>query len=73
VLEPVDVVSVEVTQAARASDPRLPVICASIEPPTSGSRRLAPVAHLLKPFSLPELEQALEEAFASRGHPKTPR
>jgi CheY-like chemotaxis protein len=66
VLEPADVISVEVTQAARATDPELPIVCASIEPPTSGSRELTPVAHLLKPFSLPQLEDALQQALAPR-------
>jgi two-component SAPR family response regulator len=63
VLEPSDIVSVEVAQAARAKDPGVPIVCASIEPPTPGSRRLAPVAHIVKPFTLSELERALAVAF----------
>ena len=65
VLEPSDVVSVEVAQAARANDPEIPIVCASIEPPTPGSRRLAPVAHIVKPFTLSEFARALEAAFPS--------
>ena len=65
VLEPSDVVSVEIAQAARANDAELPIVCASIEPPTPGSRRLAPVAHIVKPFTLSEFEHALEAAFPS--------
>jgi CheY-like chemotaxis protein len=63
VLEPSDVVSVEVAQAARARDPGLPIVCASIDPPTAGSRRLAPVAHVVKPFTLAELDRALAAAL----------
>jgi CheY-like chemotaxis protein len=63
VLEPSDVVSVEIAQTARASDPAIPIVCASIEPPTAGSRKLAPVAHIVKPFTLSEFERALAAAF----------
>lgn len=63
VLEPADVVSVEVAQSARARTPGLPIVCASIEPPTAGSRQLAPVAHIVKPFTLSELDRALSAAF----------
>jgi hypothetical protein len=56
-------VSVEVAQAARANDPALPIVCASIEPPTAGSRRLTPVAHIVKPFTLSEFDRALSAAF----------
>jgi CheY-like chemotaxis protein len=63
VLEPSDVVSVEVAQAARANDPELPIVCASIDAPTAGSRRLSPVAHVVKPFTLTEFDRALTAAF----------
>ena len=66
VLEPSDVVSVEVAQAARATDPALPIVCASIEPPTAGSRRLTPVAHIVKPFTLSEFNRALSTALPSK-------
>jgi hypothetical protein len=69
VVEPSDVLSVEVAQAARAVDPGLPIVCASIEPPTPGSRRLAPVAHVVKPFTLSEFDSALAAALGrSNGH-----
>jgi hypothetical protein len=67
VVEPSDVVSVEVAQAARALDPELPIVCASIEPPTPGSRRLAPVAHVVKPFTLSEFDRALTAALGRNG------
>jgi CheY-like chemotaxis protein len=65
-LEPSDVASVELAQAARALDAALPIVCASIEPPTAGSRKLAPVAHIVKPFTLSELDRALASALSRR-------
>jgi CheY-like chemotaxis protein len=68
-LEPSDVVSVELAQAARALHPDLPIVCASIEPPTPGSRKLTPMAHVVKPFTLSELDRALSTALSStNGH-----
>jgi two-component SAPR family response regulator len=66
VVEPSDVLSVEVAQAARAVDPEVPIVCASIEPPTPGSRRLAPAAHVVKPFTLSEFDRALATALDSQ-------
>lgn len=66
VVEPADVLSVEVAQTARAGDPGLPIVCASIEPPTPGSRKLAPAAHLVKPFTLSEFDHALAAALGGR-------
>jgi DNA-binding NtrC family response regulator len=63
VVEPSDVLSVELAQAARAVNPELPIVCASIEPPTPGSRRLGPAAHVVKPFTLSEFDDALESAL----------
>lgn len=63
VVEPADPTSVELAFAVRAARPDVPVVCASIEPPTAGSQRLEPAAHLMKPFALPELERALHEAL----------
>jgi hypothetical protein len=64
VVEPSDVLSVELAQAARAVNPKLPIVCASIAPPTPGSRRLGPVAHVVKPFTLSEFDNALATALA---------
>ena len=66
VVEPSDVVSVEIAQAARAVDPELPIVCASIEPPTPGSRTLLPAAHIVKPFTLSEFDRALTAALGHR-------
>jgi DNA-binding response OmpR family regulator len=43
----------------------LPIICASIYPPSDESCALTPVAHLIKPFRLRELEAAIVSALAS--------
>ena len=43
----------------------LPIICASIYPPSDESCALAPVAHLIKPFRLRELEAAIVAALTS--------
>jgi hypothetical protein len=69
VLEPAHAPSVERAAAFRAVDEATPVVCASIELPSSGSRRLAPVAHLVKPFALPDLEAALQRALNGNGKP----
>jgi hypothetical protein len=62
-LEPAHAPSVERAQAFRATDGDTPIVCASIELPDAGSRRLGPVAYLIKPFALPELEHALKRAL----------
>jgi two-component SAPR family response regulator len=66
-LEPADVISMELAQAARAVHPELPIVCASIQPPTPGSRKLAPAAHVVKPFTLSELDRALSTALGPNG------
>ena len=63
VVEPAHAPSVERAQAFRSFDEQTPVVCASIELPDTGSRRLAPVAYLVKPFALPDLEAALQRAL----------
>jgi hypothetical protein len=67
VLEPADVTSVEIAQAARALDATLPIVCASIEPPSGGSRKLEPAAHIVKPFTLAELDRALSAVLSANG------
>ncbi|MEO8289978.1 MAG: hypothetical protein ABI649_03165 [Gaiellaceae bacterium] len=66
VLEPADPASMERAQAFRAFGHDVPLVCASIEPPNGGTRSLAPVAFLVKPFALPDLESAIEQALSSR-------
>ena len=53
----------ERAQAFRAVNGHTPIVCASIELPDAGSRRLAPIAYLVKPFALPDLEAALRGAL----------
>jgi CheY-like chemotaxis protein len=48
---------------ARHHTARMPVIVCSIYPRDERSDALHPVAHLLKPFSRPELERAITEAL----------
>jgi CheY-like chemotaxis protein len=43
----------------------LPIICASIEPPSSETTALGPVAHLVKPFRLTDLAAAISAALAA--------
>jgi CheY-like chemotaxis protein len=62
-LEPAHAPSVERAQAFRAVNGDTPVVCASIEFPDAGSRRLGAVAYLVKPFALPEVEGALTSAL----------
>jgi O-succinylbenzoate synthase len=69
VVEPAHTGSVERAQAFRAVAGDVPVICASIELPNGGTKRLEPVAHLLKPFSLPDMEAALNRALGEEPAP----
>jgi hypothetical protein len=62
-LEPTHAPSVERARAFRAADGDTPIVCASIDLPDAGSRRLDPIAFLIKPFALPDLERALEKAL----------
>jgi hypothetical protein len=69
-LEPAHLPSVERAQAFRAVNGETPLVCTSIELPDAGSRRLEPVAFLVKPFALPDLEAALRRAL--NGHHTKP-
>jgi hypothetical protein len=68
VLEPAHAPSVERAQAFRGANGETPIVCASIELPDAGSRRLNPVAYLVKPFALPDLEHAIRSALNGNGH-----
>ena len=63
IVEPAHAPSVERAAAFRAVDEKTPVVCASIDLPDAGSRRLSPIAYLVKPFALPDLEHALCRAL----------
>ncbi len=64
-LEPSHAPSVERAQAFRAVNGDTPIVCASIELPDAGSRRLAPIAYLVKPFALPDLQHAIARALSN--------
>jgi len=66
VLEPIDSAGLDRVRLIRKRCPEVRIVCASIEQPTEASSGLQPVAHLLKPFSLAELEGTLEQALAAR-------
>jgi CheY-like chemotaxis protein len=71
VLEPSHAPSVERAQAFRAVKSDTPIVCASIELPDAGSRRLAPIAYLVKPFALPDLQHAISRALSNgKGTPQ---
>jgi CheY-like chemotaxis protein len=61
-LEPALAGGVELAQNLRKTRPDLPIVCVSIYPATAEVVALAPVAYLLKPFSLSVLQTALEHA-----------
>jgi hypothetical protein len=69
VVEPAHTPCIERAQAFRAVGKDVPVICASIDVPNGGTRRLEPVAHLVKPFALPDIEAALTRALDARPVP----
>jgi hypothetical protein len=69
VVEPAHAPSVERATAFRAVDEKTPVVCASIDLPDAGSRRLSPIAYLVKPFALPDLEAALKRALNGNYNP----
>ena len=63
ILEPASADGLAAAAGLRRRLEDLPIICASILPPTAATRALAPVAHLLKPFRLGELEAAIASAL----------
>jgi DNA-binding response OmpR family regulator len=62
VLEPRLEGGLELARALREQNPNLPVICTCGEPPVADVHELEPVAYLVKPFALADLERALAEA-----------
>jgi CheY-like chemotaxis protein len=64
ILEPASADGLAAAAQLRRQLEDLPIICASSFPPTDESCALAPVAHLIKPFRLRELEAAIVSALA---------
>ena len=65
VIEPADPSALSTARALRLRRRELPIICASIYPDSPGAERLQPLAYLMKPFALVELERALLAAVES--------
>jgi len=66
VLEPAHAPSVERAQAFRVASHGAALICASIDPPNGGTRRLEPVAYLVKPFAQDKCVAMVERTLAER-------
>jgi two-component SAPR family response regulator len=62
-LEPASKPGVRLARGVRRRFPHLPILCVSIDGPTSDSSELGPVVHVMKPFRRSQLETALEQAF----------
>jgi DNA-binding response OmpR family regulator len=63
ILEPASAEGLAAAAGLRRRLEDLPIICASIDPPSLAARALAPVAYLVKPFRLGELEAAISAAL----------
>ena len=57
--------AVAIALRLRRHDPALPIVCLGTEPAGADIRRLRPVAHLIKPYTLGELGRALTQAVAT--------
>jgi len=64
ILEPVFADGLAAAARLRDRLEDLPIICTSIAPPNAATRALGPIAHLIKPFRLGELEAAIASALA---------
>lgn len=64
ILEPASADGLAAAAKLRRRLEDLPIICTSIEPPSVTAKALRPVAYLLKPFRLGELEAAIGRALA---------
>jgi hypothetical protein len=64
-IEPADPTALSTARALRLRRRELPIICASIYPDSPGAERLRPLAYLMKPFALVDLEGALLAAVES--------
>jgi CheY-like chemotaxis protein len=64
ILEPASADGLAAAAGLRRRLEDLPIICASIEPPSVETKALDPVAFLVKPFRLAELEAAIAQALS---------
>jgi len=63
ILEPASADGLAAAAKLRSRLENLPIICTSILPPSAETQALGPIAHLLKPFRLLELEAAITAAL----------
>jgi DNA-binding response OmpR family regulator len=64
ILEPASGEALAIAHQLRRRLEDLPIICTSIQPANGDTAALRPVAYLVKPFRLAELEAALAAALA---------
>jgi hypothetical protein len=62
-LEPASPILRRTARKVLESRPETALVCVSIDPPNTASSSLRPAVHVLKPFSLGELKQALADAL----------
>jgi DNA-binding response OmpR family regulator len=65
ILEPASAVDLAAAARLRRRLEDLPIICTSILPPSEQTRELGPVAYLVKPFRVGELERAIHACAPS--------
>jgi DNA-binding response OmpR family regulator len=65
ILEPASADGLAAAARLRRRLENLPIICTSVSPPSANVRDLRPVAYLVKPFRLGELEAAIVSALAA--------
>ena len=65
ILEPASADGLAAATRLRSRLEGLPIICTSIEPPSRATKALEPVAYLVKPFRLGDLEAAIASALAA--------
>ena len=64
-LEPADPEARSAAESVLRRDRTIPVVCASIDPDSRRAAGLRPLAYVVKPFGLSELERALTAAVSS--------
>ena len=63
-LEPVSRAGVRLARRLRHRLEQLPILCVSIDAPSSETRQLGAGGHVMKPFRRSQLEQAIERALS---------
>ena len=65
ILEPASADGLAIAHRLRRRLENLPIICTSVRPPSAATETLEPMAYLVKPFRLAELELAVADALAA--------